>query len=85
MTNPVFLSPSPSPPTTPPATRLAAVEHIRRLLSDRTDLLARLSHLHAAAGPLPPTGATREWDDRWDDGMREEMGIALADEEWEEE
>lgn len=31
------------------------------------------------------TGATREWDDRWDDGMREEMGIALADEEWEDE
>jgi hypothetical protein len=28
---------------------------------------------------------TREWDDRWDDGMREEMGIALADEEWEDE
>lgn len=28
---------------------------------------------------------TREWDDRWDDGMREDMGIALADEEWEDE
>ncbi|GAA5977089.1 hypothetical protein JCM10908_004852 [Rhodotorula pacifica] len=61
------------------------VEHIRRLLADRTELLAKLSHLHSTGRNLPRTGATREWDDRWDDGMREEMGIALADVEWEDE
>ncbi|GAA5884501.1 hypothetical protein JCM3774_004558 [Rhodotorula dairenensis] len=66
------------------------VEHIRRLLADRTALLEKLSELHASAAAaggrtLPLTGATREWDDRWDDGMREEMGIALVEEEWEDE
>lgn len=58
---------------------MPAVEHIRRLLSDRTALLTKLTGLHAAGRARGPTGASREWDDRWDDGMREEMGIALVD------
>lgn len=63
--------------------RLAAVEHLRTLLTNRATFLSQLSSLHAAAAAQgiaisAPTadGYGRDWEQKWDEGMREELGFA---------
>ncbi|BGP33648.1 hypothetical protein JCM10296v2_005452 [Rhodotorula toruloides] len=59
------------------------VEHLRTLLTNRATFLSQLSSLHAAAASQgiaisAPTadGYGRDWEQKWDEGMREELGFA---------
>ncbi|PRQ71629.1 hypothetical protein AAT19DRAFT_9744 [Rhodotorula toruloides] len=59
------------------------VEHLRTLLTTRATFLSQLSSLHAVAAsqgisiPAPTAdGYGRDWEQKWDEGMREELGFA---------
>ncbi|BGP26053.1 helix-loop-helix DNA-binding domain containing protein [Rhodotorula toruloides] len=63
------------------------VEHLRALLTSRAAFLSQLSSLHAAAAsqgisiPAPTAdGYGCDWEQNWDDGMREELGFARDEE-----